>query len=62
MAGMSTRRARVLRLLDRRGALGGVAYWFAAPHIRSAALLLDLTGAAPQRPHVAAGRASRRVQ
>ena len=47
MAGMSTRRARVLRLLVIAGALGGVAYWFSAPHIRSAALLLDLTGAAP---------------
>lgn len=47
MAGMSTRRARVLRLLVIAGALGGAAYWFAAPHVRSAALLLDLTGAAP---------------
>lgn len=47
MAGMSTRRVRVLRLLIVAGALVGVAYWFAAPHVRSAALLLDLTGAAP---------------
>lgn len=47
MAGMFTRRARVLRLLIVAGVLGGAAYWFAAPHIRSAALLLDLTGAAP---------------
>jgi dienelactone hydrolase len=48
MAGMSTRRARVLRLLMVAGALGAAVYWFAAPHIRSAALLLDLTGAAPR--------------
>jgi len=48
MAGMSTRRARVLRLLIVAGALGAAVYWFAAPHIRSAALLLDLTGAAPR--------------
>jgi dienelactone hydrolase len=47
MAGMSARRARVLRLLLVAAALAAVAYWFAAPHIRSAALLLDLTGAAP---------------
>jgi dienelactone hydrolase len=44
---MSTRRARVIRLLIVAGVLGGVACWFAAPHIRSTALLLDLTGAAP---------------
>ena len=44
---MSARRARVLRLLVIAGALAGVAYWYAAPYVRSAALLLDLTGAAP---------------
>ena len=45
---MSARRVRVLRLLVVAGALGAVVYWFASPHIRSAALLLDLTGAAPR--------------
>jgi dienelactone hydrolase len=44
---MSTRRVRVLRLLIVAGALGAVVYWWAAPYVRSAALLLDLTGAAP---------------
>src|SRR6188508_3356655 len=48
MAGMSTRRSRVLRRLIVAGVLGAAVYWFAAPHIRSAALLLDLTGAAPR--------------
>lgn len=48
MAGMSTRRARVLRVLVVAAAATGVLFWLSWPHIRSAALLLDLTGAAPR--------------
>ena len=59
IAAMSTRRARVLRLLIVAAALGGRhATGWRRRTSRSAALLLDLTGAAPSRPFVAAGLAS----
>ena len=62
MAGMSTRRARVLRLLVIAVALGGAAYWFAAGR-RSRARRSCWTSPAPRRTSVRGCRcASRRIQ
>ena len=47
MTAMSRRRSRVVRVIIAVVVAVGALYWWAAPQVRSAALLLDLTGTAP---------------